>query len=173
MQRKEMHKSHALALLICALFVAGPALAEKPERAGHNKGDKHQQKNEHKNHEQRHDREDAYDRSGDGVSLHVFFGDHHRVVVHDYYAQHFRSGHCPPGLAKKHNGCMPPGQAKLWRVGRPLPRNVIYYDLPPEIVVQLGVPLPRHRYVRVASDILLIAIGTGMVVDAIADLEGR
>ena len=33
---------------------------------------------------------------------------------HDY-------GHgCPPGLAKKHNGCLPPGQAKKW-VGRSLP----------------------------------------------------
>jgi hypothetical protein len=28
-------------------------------------------------------------------------------------------GGCPPGLAKKHNGCMPPGQAKkLFRVGQ-------------------------------------------------------
>ena len=24
----------------------------------------------------------------------------------------YRAGGCPPGLAKKHNGCMPPGQAK-------------------------------------------------------------
>ena len=28
-------------------------------------------------------------------------------------------GGCPPGLAKKHNGCMPPGQAKkLFRTGQ-------------------------------------------------------
>ena len=27
-------------------------------------------------------------------------------------------GGCPPGLAKKHNGCMPPGQAKKLRVGQ-------------------------------------------------------
>ena len=28
-------------------------------------------------------------------------------------------GGCPPGLAKKHNGCLPPGQAKkLFRVGQ-------------------------------------------------------
>jgi hypothetical protein len=24
----------------------------------------------------------------------------------------YESGHCPPGLAKKHNGCLPPGHAK-------------------------------------------------------------
>jgi len=47
-------------------------------------------------------------------------------------------GGCPPGLAKKHNGCMPPGQArKLYRVGQRFPLsygnrwsyNQIPYDL--------------------------------------------
>jgi hypothetical protein len=32
---------------------------------------------------------------------------------HDYdNAYGYGVGGCPPGLAKKHNGCMPPGQAK-------------------------------------------------------------
>ncbi len=65
---------------------------------------------------------------------------------------------------------MPPGQAKKWQVGRPLPRDVIYYDLPQTLIVQLGRPPSGHRYVRVAANILLIAVGTGMVVDAIQDL---
>src|SRR5206468_10489657 len=30
-------------------------------------------------------------------------------------------GGCPPGLAKKHNGCMPPGQAKKLYRGERLP----------------------------------------------------
>jgi hypothetical protein len=31
----------------------------------------------------------------------------------------YGAGGCPPGLAKKHNGCMPPGQAKkMFRVGQ-------------------------------------------------------
>lgn len=49
-------------------------------------------------------------------------------------------GGCPPGLAKKHNGCMPPGQAKkLYNVGQrfrpgygglsPYGYNQIPYDL--------------------------------------------
>ena len=33
-----------------------------------------------------------------------------------------------------------------------------------------GLPPAGHRYVRVANDILLIAAGTGMVIDAIEDL---
>lgn len=39
---------------------------------------------------------------------------------------------CPPGLAKKHNGCLPPGQA--WRIGQRAPWNsdryVDYSNLP-------------------------------------------
>ncbi len=31
-------------------------------------------------------------------------------------------------------------------------------------------PLPRHHYVRVDSDILMLAIGTGMVRDSIQNL---
>jgi Ni/Co efflux regulator RcnB len=106
--------------------------------------------------------------SSNNVSRH--FEERHRNVVREYYATEFRYGHCPPGLAKKNNGCMPPGQAKKWRIGQPLPRDVIYYDLPSAVAVRIGTPPAGHRYVRVAADILLIAIGTGMVVDAIADL---
>ena len=87
-------------------------------------------------------------------------------MAHDYYREQYRGGHCPPGLAKKNNGCMPPGQTKKWRVGYPLPRDVIYYEVPSALVVQIGRPPTGYRYVRVASDLLLIALGTGMVVDA-------
>ena len=65
---------------------------------------------------------------------------------------------------------MPPGQAKKWQLGRPLQRDVIYYEVPRPLVLQIGPPPSGYRYVRVASDILMIAIGTGMVVDALQDL---
>jgi Ni/Co efflux regulator RcnB len=95
-----------------------------------------------------------------------------RTVVREYYAAEYHAGHCPPGLAKKHNGCMPPGQAKKWRVGHPLPREVVYYEVPQALIVRLGPPPPGYRYVRVAADILMIAVGTGLVIDAIANLGG-
>ena len=47
---------------------------------------------------------------------------------------------------------------------------MIYYDLPPTIVVKLGPPPPGQKFVRVANDILRITVGTGMVLDAIQDL---
>ena len=92
------------------------------------------------------------------------------MVVREYYAEQFRNGRCPPGLAKKRNGCVPTGQAKKWKLGQPLPREVIFHELPQQVVVQIGLPPAGYRYVRVATDILMIAVGTGMVIDAINDL---
>ena len=110
------------------------------------------------------------DDAGPSAATGGHFEERHRVVAREYYSEQFRGGRCPPGLAKKNNGCLPPGQAKKWHVGQPLARDVIYYEVPRQLVVQIGVPPPGYRYVRVASDILMIAIGTGMVMDAIQDL---
>lgn len=101
-----------------------------------------------------------------------YFQDQQRIVINNYYGEQFRSGHCPPGLAKKNNGCMPPGQAKKYIVGQRLPSDVVYYTIPSTVSVQLGTPPSGYKYVRVATDILLIAVGTSMVVDAIQDLGG-
>jgi len=146
----------ALAFTIAAALAAAPVLADKPEWAGKGKGKS---------------RDRDGDRDGDRRG---HFEERHRVVVHEYYDREYQSSRrCPPGLAKKHNGCMPPGQAKKWTMGRPLPREVVYYEVPQPLVVQIGVPPPGYRYVRVASDILMIAVGTGLVVDAIQDLGRR
>lgn len=137
--------------LAAALCVA-PALAkDKGSKDGRNSAEQHEA------------------RGGDR-----HFSDHDHRAIHAYYdAATERGGHCPPGLAKKHNGCMPPGQARKWALGRPLPPDVVYYSLPPALVVQLTPPPTGYRYVRVASDILMIAAGTGLVVDAIQDLGGH
>lgn len=113
----------------------------------------------------------SYETGRSGGERTRYFSDEHRSHIQDYYANQYRRGNCPPGLAKKGNGCMPPGQAKKWALGQRLPRDVIFYDLPPSVLVQLGPAPSRHRFVRVAQDILLIAVGTGMVVDAIEDLS--
>ena len=160
----------------CALLVlsgmSSVTFADPPAWAGGGK-DKHENK-EKKEKKEKHASREGHEKDQDerrgGVSVDVHFGELHRVAVRDYYDTQIRAGHCPPGLAKKHNGCLPPGQAKKWSRGRPLPREVVYYDLPPAVVIKLGSPPSGHRYVRVASDILLIAVGTGMVVDAIEDL---
>ena len=148
---------HATVALLAAGLASGPSWAKDK---GKGKGkDKH---------EQHDDRDDAGRGKGKRVE---HFNDQHRVAVHGYYDEgHRKSGRCPPGLAKKHNGCMPPGQAKKWQMGRPLPRDVVYYEVPRPLVVQIGTPPQGYRYVRVAGDILMIAIGTSIVVDAINNL---
>lgn len=106
---------------------------------------------------------------GDSLSISFSFSDGDRMAVRDYYG-HPPGGRCPPGLAKKNNGCLPPGQAKKWMIGHPLPRDVIFYDLPNELRIRLSLPPAGYKYVRVAGDILMIAAGTGMVAAAIEDL---
>ena len=66
---------------------------------------------------------------------------------------------------------MPPGQAKKWEMGKQLPRDVTYYTVPAAIAQDLGVAPEGHRYVRVASDILMITESVGMVVDAIFGVD--
>ena len=46
----------------------------------------------------------------------------------------------------------PPGQAKKWAVGQPLPRDVVIYDLPPALVVKIGVPPAGYKYVRAGAE---------------------
>jgi Ni/Co efflux regulator RcnB len=104
------------------------------------------------------------------VAVGGYFQIHQIEAARNYYNRPENRGFCPPGLDKKGTGCLPPGQAKAWRKGVPLPAHVVYYDLPRSVVLALGVPPQGYQYVRVASDILLIAIGTRLVMDAIEDL---
>lgn len=114
----------------------------------------------------------SHDKKSDAFNLNVYFNNEQRKVIRNYYVEEYHRGHCPAGLAKKNNGCIPlPRSTKKWRKGYPLPRNVIYYDLPSAVVLQLGRPPEGHRYIRVATDILLMAVGTGMIVDAIQDFN--
>lgn len=168
MQRLPTRTGRTLVFVIAGMLASGSALSDKPPWAGGGKDGKHEQRERDRREKLE---KPSRDREEPGARISGYFGDRHRGVVRGYYAEQFRAGRCPPGLAKKRNGCMPPGHAKKWAVGRPLPREVVYYELPPAVVVQLGPPPTGHRYVRVATDILLIAIGTGMVVDALQDLD--
>ena len=163
MDMKLKHIAPALLLAVAALAF-GPALAEKPEWAGGK--DKHEHKHKDKHKEGKHAHKGKH---RDDVKVGGHFHDEHRQRARTYYTQQY-GGHCPPGLAKKNNGCMPPGQAKKWAVGQPLPRDVVFYEVPRRLVIEIGPPPAGYKYVRVAADLLLIAIGTGIVVDAIEDI---
>jgi hypothetical protein len=102
----------------------------------------------------------------------VVVPDRDRTVVYQYYRTEYSAGRCPPGLAKKGNGCLPPGQAKkLWVVGQPLPPAVIYEPVPPVVVQQLAPVPPGYGYVRVDNDVLLMDMTNRMVADVINDIN--
>jgi len=147
-----------VAALTLGVLASATALGARPEWAGNPGGSKPEQ------------RELRGDDGRRDVVVEFRFGDRHRTASRDYFRQHYSDTRCPPGLAKKRNGCMPPGLAKKWSMGRPLPRDVIFHDLPHALLEQFGAPPPRHRYVRVDSDILLIEMGTGIVLDVIENL---
>ena len=166
-------RTRLCSLVLMAAMAAGAAWAEKPEGHGNgkhkDKGDKHSQKHDGHGKSKGGKHEQARPASQD-LRVGAYFGDQQRVAVREYYGKQYQTGRCPPGLAKKNNGCMPPGQAKKWAVGQPLSRDVVFYPVPQAVIVQLGAAPSGHKYVRVASDILLIAIGSSIIVDAIQDL---
>ena len=147
----------ALSVAAGSLSVAAPAWADPP---GHAKKEKGHGPHGHKG---------KGGGGGDSVTINFNFIDSDRMAIREYY-DHPPHGHCPPGLAKKGNGCMPPGHAKKWVMHRPLPPDVIYYSLPQTVLIRLQPPPQGYKYVRVGGDILMIAIGTGMVAAAIQDL---
>jgi Ni/Co efflux regulator RcnB len=165
---KQSHR--ILALLIAAFFAAGPAaLADRGDKA-----DKHAEKQAQKAHqraEKAAKRAEKHER-GD-VRFGAYFDDRHRKVARTYYTQHYGgAGPCPPGLAKKRNGCMPPGQAKKLAVGQPLPAGVAIYAVPQPVLVQLPPPPYGYRYARVGDDIVLVRAHNNLVVDIIVNVFG-
>ncbi|MBM9511806.1 RcnB family protein [Desulfogranum marinum] len=164
---KNILNTSVFLILVTTLLLAFslPAQADKPSWAGNNKG------NSTKNNKKDKSNSFSHDKYSDVINLNVYFNNKQQKVIRNYYLEGYRRGHCPPGLAKMNNGCMPPGQAKKWKKGHPLPSDVVYYDLPSALVAQLGKPPKGNRYVRVANDILLMAVGTGMVVDAVQDIS--
>jgi hypothetical protein len=91
-----------------------------------------------------------------------------REAARSYFVKEHGRGNCPPGLAKKHNGCLPPGQAKKrYVVGHSLPQGIVVEEVPAELSVRIGPAPPGYRYGILDGDLLKLAVGTMLVVDAI------
>ncbi len=144
-------------------FAGAPVVADQPDWAGGKGAGKPGHRDERP--DQR-----RWDSGGSDTVFSFRFGDHHRAASRDYFHRYYSNTRCPPGLAKKNNGCMPPGLARKWSIEQPLPRDITFHDLPPELLGQFGAPPPEYRYVRVDSDILLIEAATRIVLDVIENL---
>ena len=82
-------------------------------------------------------------------------------------------GGCPPGLAKKHNGCMPPGQAKkLYRGQRWQNSYGSYYSygrIPYDLRQRYDLS-PRYRYYYSNGTIYAVNPRTMLVAQVISAL---
>ena len=164
-------------LAIASLFVAGPVFAKDHDGEGHGHG-RHAQKQEqkaqkHADKQREKERKHVVRREREDIRPGSYFDDRHRTRVRQYYREHYDNGrHCPPGLAKKNNGCLPPGHARNWAVGQPIPRGVTIYSVPQPVLVQLPPAPYGYRYARIGGDIVLVRQQNNLIVDIIVNLLG-
>ena len=110
-------------------------------------------------------------KKAEGASVTVTFTTRQRGAAQGWYVEKYGRGNCPPGLAKKGNGCLPPGQAKKrYVIGQPLGPGIAYGPVPPELSVRIGGPPDGYLYATLDGDVLKLAVGTMLVVDAIGGL---
>lgn len=106
---------------------------------------------------------------GTYIKAKINFVDQDRLAIYHYYRDVAQSGPCPAGLARKSEGCLPTDDKK-WELGRQLPRQVVFHNLPSDLMPRLAPAPAGYRYIRAGGDVLLIARGSGIVVAAIEDL---
>ena len=103
-----------------------------------------------------------------GRSRRVVFVDSDRQRVRSWWRQTY-GRNCPPGLARKDNGCLPPGQAKRrYVVGQALPPTVVIGRVPSGL--RLSAVPSGYRYAYVDGDILLIDVASRLVADVIVNV---
>ena len=160
-----MRASFALIAAMLVVALSAPAFAEKPAHAGQGRGKGQGQGGQPDQVQPGHGPGPA---PSGGASVSLTIGVPDQGVIRQYYGQQASQGFCPPGLAKKNNGCMPPGQAKKWAVGQPLPTGIAYYPLPAALLGRLS-PAPNgYAYVQVGSDVLLMGVATRIIASAVA-----
>ena len=123
---------------VLAFFIAALALALPASAQGHGHGPDKGGGPPGKGQGQGQGQGQARGQGQGQLPANVAIADRDRNTVYNYYRNDYAAGNCPPGLAKKDNGCLPPGQAKkAWAIGQPLPPDIIYYPLPGALLGQL------------------------------------
>ena len=170
-----------VAFAIASLLMAGSAIAKKDgddhEKGGTKHGQKHDDKRE-KRADKAEKREDkvekkAEKRQREDIKQGAYFNDQQRTFARQYYTTTYSDGkRCPPGLAKKNNGCLPPGQVRNLTVGQPVPTNVTVYSVAQPVIRMLPPAPVGYRYARIGGDIVLVQQQNNIIVDIIQGLLG-
>jgi len=163
-----------VATLLLIALPAMPALAGKSDKSDNGKGHGNSQGNGHKEKSKHGGGGESWSNEHDDHDHARRFSNDDRDYWRDYWHQEYAHGNCPPGLAKKHNGCMPPGQAKKrYRVGYPLLPDIVILPVPVVLLPRLAPCPPGYRYGMIDGDLVQLAVGTLLVVDAIEGLTNR
>jgi hypothetical protein len=90
-----------------------------------------------------------------------------RPAVKSKAGKRYGSNACPPGLAAKRNGCLPPGQArKLFNVGQRIPSGYDFYtsygNIPVAYRDQYGLT-DGYRYIQRDQSIYVVDPRTSLV----------
>lgn len=158
------------AVLASLALSAAPAFA-KDHGNGHGNGNGKGQDKQEERAEGRGDGANRGERHE--VKPGAYFNERQRELAHRSYVEHYGNAkRCPPGLAKKNNGCLPPGQARRWSVGEPIPSGVVLYPVPQPVLVQLPPPPIGYRYSRAGGDVVLIRINGNVVADVLLNIFG-
>lgn len=161
-----------MAFAILGSLAIGPALSQERKHDNRNDQGQHDNRRDKGQHDNRHDnrRDKGHDNRNQNDASGSYrqgkqsrgdrhanarFNDRHRQVVRGYYDNRKRHGHY------RHD------KARRYQIGRPLPRDVIFYEVPRSVSRDFGAPPRGYRYVRVSNDILLISAITGLVIDAL------
>ena len=165
------HTLRIVSLAIASLLLAGSAFAKDKGDDHDNGGDKHGNKHSEKYEKKAEKR--AEKREREEIKQGAYFNDQQRTFAREYYTTTYRDGRrCPPGLAKKNNGCLPPGQVRNWVVGQPVPSNVTIYSVAPPVIRMLPPAPYGYRYARIGGDIVLVQQQNNIIVDIIQVLLG-
>lgn len=165
---------YLLALAMASLLLGGPAFAKgkgDDDESGGNKQAQKYEKREDKAERKANKR--AEKREREDIKQGAYFNDQQRTFAREYYTTTYIDGkRCPPGLAKKNNGCLPPGQARNWAVGQPVPRDVVVYSVAQPVIRMLPPAPVGYRYARIGGDIVLVQQQNNVIVDIIQVLLG-
>lgn len=88
--------------------------------------------------------------SSDNTLLEILIGADDREIIRDYLREDSRR-FCPPGLAKKHNGCLPPGQPRNMKSVTVMMVNMATYRMTCCVVCMHRTAIATPRLIPMSS----------------------
>ncbi|HSV82287.1 MAG TPA: hypothetical protein VLK85_24100 [Ramlibacter sp.] len=103
-----------------------------------------------------------------GLKPGAFITPRHRKAVQAWLARNQGAGKpCLAGWARHGSRCVAPSGTPAWRIGVAVPSGARLDHVPPGLLASLPPAPPGNAYALVSGDIVLMASGSRIVVDAV------